>query len=124
MPTYLQKVALRGVESFALHGYYPEEQLTGNHFVTDVEVLFKARNFNDDLKDTVNYEVINSLICKEMKKTQKLLETVVKNILDGIVAAYPFIDEAVVGITKKHPPMTGQIDHSYVELRYIANHDV
>ncbi|PST82919.1 dihydroneopterin aldolase [Pedobacter yulinensis] len=121
MPTYLQKVALRGVESFAFHGYYPEEQLTGNHFVTDVEALFEAPAATDDIEQTVNYEVINMLIQKEMSSVQKLLETVIRNILDGLLAAYPFIVEAAVSIRKKHPPMPGQIDHSLVEIRYIRD---
>jgi dihydroneopterin aldolase len=53
-----------------------------------------------------------------MANTQKMLETVVKNIIDRTVANYPFILTATVGIRKLNPPMPGEIGHSFVQLSY------
>lgn len=115
---YTQTVALRDVRCHALHGFYPEEQLIGCVFMVDIEVTFKANHDTENLDNTVNYEVLNQIILKEMANTQKLLETVVKNILDSVRNNYPFILTATVGIKKMNPPMPGQIGHSFVALSY------
>lgn len=120
MANFKQTVALKDVKCFALHGYYPEEQLTGNHFVIDLETLFTPLGYDDDLTQTVNYEDLNRIILKEMKNTQKLLETVLKNIISKVIDLYPFIEKIDVSIKKLHPPMPGQIGHSFVKLSYTA----
>lgn len=113
-----QTVALKDVKCFALHGYYPEEQLTGNHFIVDLETEFSPIAFDDELSQTVNYEELNSIIVEEMKITQKLLETVLKNIISKVMKLYPFVEKIEVSIKKLNPPMPGQIGHSFVKLTY------
>lgn len=117
---FLQTVALNDVKCFALHGYYPEEQLTGTEFLVSVEVTFVPSGDTEDLQRTVNYEVINTIIQEEMKSTKKLLETVVRLILDRVISSYPFVQTAVAGIKKMHPPMPGEINHSFVQLSYTS----
>lgn len=117
---YLQTVALKDVKCFALHGYYPEEQLSGIYFMVDIAVEFIPYGDTENLQHTVNYEVLNTIILEEMARTQKMLETVIRNIIDRTIAAYPFILTAVVGIKKLNPPMPGQIGHSFVQLSYKA----
>lgn len=117
---YIQTVALRDVRCFALHGYYPEEQLTGTEFLVSTEVTFEHSGDTEDLRKTVNYEILNRIILEEMATTQKLLETVVKRMLDRIIQEYPFVKTAEAAIKKMHPPMPGQIDHSFVSLSYTA----
>lgn len=117
---FLQTVALNDVRCFALHGYYPEEQLTGTEFLVSVEVTFVPSGDTEDLERTVNYEVINTIIQEEMKSTKKLLESVVRLILDRVISAYPFVQTAVAGIKKMHPPMPGEINHSFVQLSYTS----
>jgi len=117
---FVQTVALKEVKFYAFHGFYPEEQLIGNHFLVDTEVTFIPTGDSEDLSHTVNYEVINALMHQEMKQTQKLLETVVKNILNQLLATYPFLLTAVVGIKKLHPAMPGEIGYSFVQLSYTS----
>jgi dihydroneopterin aldolase len=116
----IQTVALKDVRCFAHHGFYPEEQILGTHFLVSIEVKFKPEGDTEELGHTVNYELINNIIQQEMKHTQKLLETVVKRMLDRVIADFPFIQYAVVGIKKLHPPMAGEIHHSFVQLEYSA----
>jgi len=118
MNHFKQTVALKDVKCFALHGYYPEEQLTGNHFIVDLETEFSPIGFDDELGQTVNYEDLNSIILEEMKITQKLLETVLKNIILKVIELYPFVEKIDVSIKKLNPPMPGQIGHSFVKLTY------
>ena len=118
---FVQTVALKDVKFYAFHGFYPEEQLTGSYFSVDVEVTFTPQGDTEDLNLTVNYEVINTIVTVEMKNTQKLLETVVKNIIDQLIHNYSFIEAAIVGIKKLHPPMPGEIGHSFVQLTYTSS---
>lgn len=118
--TYLQTVALRDVKCFAYHGFYPEEQLTGIYFSLDVIVTFVPGDESENLEKTVNYEVLNTIILEEMKVPKKLLETVVKNILEQIVSKYAFLKTAEVSIKKLNPPMPGQVGQSFVQLSYSA----
>ncbi|ETZ22212.1 dihydroneopterin aldolase [Pedobacter sp. V48] len=115
---YIQTVALRDVKCYAFHGYYPEEQLTGIYFSVDVVVTFTPNTDTENLERTVNYEILNNIILDEMKNTRKMLETVVKSILDRVVNNYPFVHTADVGIKKLNPPMPGEIGHSFVQLSY------
>lgn len=115
---FIQTVALKDVRFFALHGYYPEEQLTGTEFLVSVEVTFVPSGDTEDLQRTVNYELLNTIMREEMALTKQLLESVVRNILDRVISAYPFILTAVAGIKKMHPPMPGEINHSFVQLAY------
>lgn len=117
-PRYIQTVALRDVKYFAFHGYYPEEQLTGIYFMVDTVVTFEPNNDTENLSCTVNYEILNTIILEEMARTQKMLETVVKNIMDRVIENYPFVLTAEIGIRKLNPPMPGQIGHSFVQLSY------
>lgn len=118
---YTQTVALKEVRCYAFHGYYPEEQLTGGVFLVDAEVTFEANDDTENLDKTVNYEVLNAIILQEMSNTQKLLETVVKRIIDSITSKYPFIATAKVGIKKMNPPMEGEIGYSFVQLGFVAD---
>ena len=120
MSQYKQTVSLKDVKCFALHGYYPEEQLIGNHFIIDLETEFIPQGFDDELAQTVNYEDLNEIILNEMKNTQKLLETVLKNIISKVIDIYPFVDHVNVSIKKLNPPMPGQIGHSFVQLSYTS----
>ncbi|WP_443947228.1 dihydroneopterin aldolase [Pedobacter sp. AW1-32] len=121
MAKFKQTVALKEVKCFALHGFYPEEQLIGNHFVLDLTTRFDAIGFDDELSQTVNYEDLNTIILEEMKNTQKLLETVLHNIISKVLALYPFVTEVHVGMKKLNPPMPGQIGYSFVELTYLSS---
>ena len=116
----IQTVALRDVKCFAYHGFYAEEQVLGTQFLVSIEVKFEPTGDTEDLQHTVNYEVLNNIIQDSMKRTQKLLETVVHGMLEQVKAAFPFVLNVVVGIKKLHPPMPGQIDHSFVQLEYTA----
>jgi dihydroneopterin aldolase len=115
---YVQTVALKDVKCYGYHGFYAEEQLTGIYFLLDVTVTFVPGQEMENLDKTVNYEVLNSIILEEMKIPKKLLETVVKNILDQIILKYAFLKSAEVSIKKLNPPMPGQVGHSFVQLAY------
>lgn len=114
------KVALHEVKFFAYHGFYPEEQILGNHFLVDAEVEFHNKSIVDDeISNTVNYEKLHSILAEEMKQPRKLLETLVQEIISKICIAFPFLEKIKVSIKKLNPPLAGEVKYSLVEITWI-----
>jgi dihydroneopterin aldolase len=113
-------VALEGAEFYAYHGYYPEEQVIGTHFLVDVKVGFYAEIDveKDNLSHTVNYEVLYAIVEEEMKHTRKVIESVAQAILNRITAEFIFIETAIVTIKKQRPPFRGPLKQSVITLSY------
>src|SRR3954466_13050311 len=114
-------VALHGAEFFAYHGFYPEEQKIGSHFVVNIEVEFTpaADVKDDDLNNTVNYEWLYDMVCEEMKLTKKLIETVAQSIIDQTKQQYPFADRVQVTLKKLNPLVGAKTQYSSVTLSYL-----
>ncbi len=112
-------VGLRGVEFYAFHGYYEEERKAGNTFIVDLEVELKTFDSSDDnINDTVNYEKLYSICEEEMKNTQKLLETVVLNILTNIKNRYEKVISAKVKLEKLAPQLGGKVEKAVVTMTF------
>lgn len=119
MASINQKVALEGARFFAYHGYYPEEQKTGNEFLVDIETVMDVlENLNDELSDTVNYERLFEIAADEMKAPRKLLETVAHRIIKAVVEEFSHLDSVKVSIRKLNLPVKGEVKNSLVELIY------
>jgi dihydroneopterin aldolase len=113
------KVSLKGIEFFAYHGFYEEERKMGNTFVIDIEVALKTFDSSDDnIYDTVNYEDLYTICAEEMNKTQKLLETVVFNIISRVKNEIDNISAAEVRLEKIGPQIGGKIDKAVVEMSF------
>ncbi|MBL4677083.1 MAG: dihydroneopterin aldolase [Mucilaginibacter sp.] len=114
------KVALEGVEVFAYHGFYPEEQKIGTRFLIDVQVSFRQKgSFADDtLNHTVNYEELYTIIKEEMAITRKVIETAAEAILERVKISFTFIETAEVTIKKQTPPFNSPIKQSVISLSY------
>ncbi len=111
-------IALEGMQFYAYHGFYEEENIIGNDYIIDlyVETNFNKAMKTDELPYTINYETIY-LICKtEMKKPQKLLETIAANILDRLKYQFQTIQGTRIVIKKLNPPLGGQVSHSMIEI--------
>ena len=112
------KVALEGMQFYAFHGYYDEEQLIGTNFVVDVYVetsFIKAAEF-DELDGTVNYETVYTICRLEMKKTARLIENVAARILERLSEQFPAASNITVRLSKMNPPLGGPVARSFVEV--------
>ena len=114
------KVGLQGIHLFAYHGFYPQEQISGNDFVVDVEVeFFQTRHFDtDEIGHTVNYEQLYAITVRHMAIPRKLLETVVQGVMDELKVTYPFAQGIRVSVRKLNPPIDAKIECSLVEMTY------
>ena len=113
------KIALHQIKFFAHHGYYPEEQILGNHYLVDVEVEFQNKSIGDEISNTVNYEKLHKIVSEEMQQPRKLLETLVEEIIDKIRSEFSFLETIKVGIKKLNPPLPGEVKYSLVEITWI-----
>lgn len=112
-------VALHGVEFFAYHGFYPEEQKIGNTFIVDIEVEFApGDNMDDELDNTVNYELLFDIVNERMKVTSKLIETVAQGVVDDIKRQYAFVTGISVSIKKLNPLIGAKVKYSEVIVNY------
>ena len=112
-------VAIKNAEFHAYHGYYEEERLAGNKFIIDAGVELKTFDSSDDnIHDTVNYEQIYSICKEEMDKTQKLLETVVYNIINRMKNELQNVTSGYVRMEKIGPQLGGKVGKAVVEMSF------
>ncbi len=113
------KVAIKGAEFFAFHGYYDVEQKMGNTFILDAEVEVKTFDSpDDDIHDTVNYEKIYAVCKQEMDRTQQLLETVVFNIIEHLKNEFSNVSGGKVKLEKMGPQLGGKVSKAVVEMEF------
>ena len=105
------QIRLNGMEFFAYHGCYSEEQLTGNHFVVDVTMDYNMEkaSYSDDLFDALNYAEAYELVKQEMAIRSHLLEHLSSRILDRLFERFPQLNEAEVCVAKLNPPIGGEM---------------
>jgi 7,8-dihydroneopterin aldolase/epimerase/oxygenase len=113
------RIRVKGMEFYAYHGHFAEEQVVGNDFVVNVWLdtdLEKAAD-TDDLKDALDYQQVYAIVKEEMHKPSKLLEKVADRILMRFSAAFPQAKSAKITIEKMNPPLGGKIKSVGVELK-------
>jgi len=97
MHIYLNDLIFNG-----FHGVYPAEKKIGNTFKVDVRIqMTPATKTIHKLEDTIDYVQVYALIQKIMAVPTPLLETIVANIADQILAANPLAEMVYVKITKQ-----------------------
>jgi len=111
-------IEIEGMEFYAYHGHYLEEQVVGNRFIVNLTLstdCFKAAQ-SDDLKDALNYQTLYLLVKQEMEIKSHLLEHAAGRILNRLFDTFETIEKAKIKISKLNPPMGGQIDRVSVTL--------
>ena len=104
-------LSLEGMEFFSYHGCFPEEQLTGTHFLIDLHLHIDttAAEASDNLKKTIDYQSVYNTVKEQMAQHSKLIEHVGRRILNAVCAAFPVIEHAEVKVTKFNPPIGGKL---------------
>ena len=105
------KILLEGMEFFAYHGCFHEEQIIGTRFVVEVELEVDTTKpeVTDHLEDTINYQTVYGLVRHEMEQKSQLIEHVGRRILDSIKGTFPGITSLEVRISKVNPPIGGKV---------------
>lgn len=113
------KISLEGLEFFAYHGAYIEEQKIGNRYAVDItiETDFTTAAETDRLKETVNYEDVYASIKEVMHQKHRLLEHIGHSIIAKIRAQYPNIQEVEVAVSKFNPPIGGVCERAKIIIK-------
>lgn len=105
-------IQIEGMEFYAFHGHYKEEQIVGNRFLVDltIETDMDKPMASDNLKDAVNYQRACEIVKMQMEKKSHLLENIAGRILDAIYSDLQGIKKVTVKVSKMNPPMGGKIN--------------
>ncbi len=111
-------ISIEGMEFFAYHGCFKEEQIIGTKFRVDLflETDTTLAENSDNLHDTVNYLAVYQSVKDEMNTRSKLLEHVGRRILNRILTDFPLVKHARIKIRKLNPPLGGKMDFVALEL--------
>jgi len=104
-------IEIEGMEFYAYHGHFKEEQVVGNKFLLNViiETDCEKPGKTDHLFDALDYQKVYDLIKEEMEQKSFLLENICSRILDRLYLDFETITKATIKVSKINPPLGGQI---------------
>ena len=114
-------ITLENIRVYAYHGCLPEETKIGSDYRVDLEVeadLGQSAE-SDNLKDTVDYVMLNRIVKQEMAIPSKLLEEVVRRINERVIAEQPLVQQVVTKVSKLNPPIMGDVEAVSVKMRKV-----
>jgi len=105
-------IKINNIHIYAYHGCLVEESKIGSDYRVDLSVKgsLKKSATSDDLRDTIDYVLLNKIVKEEMAIRAKLLETVANRILDRIFIKIPMAKKAKVKVSKLNPPIGGNVE--------------
>lgn len=111
-------ISIEGMEFYAHHGCFAEEQTIGTDFRVDIamDVDTSKAEQTDNLDDTIDYQIVYQLVKREMNIPSKLLEHVGRRIVDAVRTEFPSITCVRLKIRKLNPPLGGKMDSVSVTL--------
>ena len=104
-------IKLEGMEFYAYHGCFSEEQIIGNKFIVDVEFVCDTQEAEqtDKLIKTIDYQEVYNVINKEMAIKSKLMEHVGRRLINAVKSKFPTISQVSIKISKCNPPLGGKL---------------
>ena len=105
-------IEIEGMEFYAFHGHYKEEQIVGSKFLVDltIETDMEIPAVSDNLKDAVNYQQAYGIIKAQMEQKSHLLENIASRIMDALYSEMSGIKKARVKVSKMNPPVGGKVN--------------
>ena len=111
-------IFLKGMQFYAYHGCFEEEQKIGTYFIVDVTLTYDAEAAitGDDVEQAVNYQLVYRTIRKVMDKPRHLIETVADHIICEIKRDFPQVMKVTVKLCKMNPPLDGKTEYVAVQM--------
>lgn len=103
---------------YAHHGYYEAERELGQKFEIDIELHcdLSPATESDDLKQTVDYQVIYKIAKNTFENYKfKLIETVAQKIASQILQLSG-INDVRIRVRKPNVPLNGLLDYVEIEI--------
>jgi len=111
-------ITLKNIRTYSYHGCLIEEGKIGSDYSVDLEIKtdLKKSCLSDDLKDTVDYVVLNKIVVEEMAIRAHLLEHVGQRIITRIFREIPTITRILLAVSKLNPPIGGDVEAVTITL--------
>ena len=114
----MDRLVLVGLEFYAHHGVFDEENTLGARFVVDVELSLVLPQA-DVLSESVDYGTIYNLVQHVMQgKRYKLIEALAHHLAIQILNAEPLVQSALVRVHKPNAPLPGIVRNIYAEVTH------
>ncbi len=116
-------IKLQNIRTFSFHGCLEEEGRIGSDYRVDLDIKTDLRksSISDELKDTVDYVLLNQIVVEEMAIRSKLLEHVGHRIVTRIFKEIPAVSRIVVAVSKLNPPIGGDVEAVTIEMEEYRN---
>ena len=104
-------VKVENLKIYAFHGCMDEEKVIGSDYVINMKALcfVGEKVFNDDISQTVDYVDLARIAKREMAVRSKLLEAVIKRIIDASFKEIDLLEELCVSVSKINPPINADV---------------
>ena len=102
------KIKIEGLEVFANHGVFPEENVLGQKFVVSATLLTDTRKAGqtDDLTASINYGEVSAFITEFLKNhTYKLLERVAEELAEQMLQKISGLEKVTLEVQKPWAPV-------------------
>ena len=105
-------IKLKNIRTYSYHGCLIEEGKIGSDYSVDIEVNtnLNKSSLSDDLKDTVDYVLLNQIVVEEMAIRSNLLEHVAQRIIRRVLKEVATISSVKLGVSKLNPPIGGDVE--------------
>lgn len=122
---YRSHLELEGMEFFAYHGCYRDEELNGNYFKADLslEADLSPAAESDRLEDTLDYVLAYGIVRDAMHQRSALVENVCQRILKNLFQQFPLLISARIKISKRHPDIGGDMENFSVVIEKTRDSD-
>ena len=111
-------IKLQNIRTYSFHGCLEEEAKIGSDYRVDLKIKTDLRrsSVTDELKDTVDYVLLNKIIVEEMAIRSKLLEHVAHRIITRIFSEIPSVSRILLAVSKLNPPIGGDVEAVTIEI--------
>jgi len=100
------QIIITGISAKGFHGVLAEEQKNGQIFIVDLELNLKLVGLKDNLKKTVNYAEVATLVEKEITgKNVELIETLAERIGRSVLKEFSKVKSVRVIVHKPSAPI-------------------
>ena len=111
-------IKLKNIRTYSYHGCLQEEGIIGSDYAVDLEITADLAKscISDDLHDTVDYVLLNTIVVDEMAIRSHLLEHVAHRIISKVFEAIPSVTTVKIGVSKINPPIGGDVELVTIEM--------
>jgi 7,8-dihydroneopterin aldolase/epimerase/oxygenase len=116
-------IILKNIRTFSYHGCLVEESKIGSDYRVDLKIKtdLDLSAKSDNLKDTVDYVLLNQIVVTQMAIRSNLLEHVAQRIIDRVISTIPSVKKVKIAVSKINPPIGGDVESVKIMIKKTIN---